>query len=179
MFYDFNNNRVIYNPQDSRMFIVACPVEMIVFNDSGEQIASLNGKEDSIIDGFEMMFQTVKIPNSSNDYIKIAIVPNTYTVKLQGTGEGVMNAFTAQITSNGVENINSYFDIPVKSNSVGYFDTSSITTPNVVLDDICYQDVASTTSFSKVIWIIFSVIAITTIAILVVIVFNKKKKSTK
>lgn len=119
--YDSVNDEAIYNVKASKIYVVACPVDVIVKNEYGEQIAYLSGGDNEIMDGYEFYFHTIKIPDDSGEYIKVAIVPDNYQIEMKGTDKGVMNAFVANFTTGDVGEVETYFNIPVKKYAKGYF----------------------------------------------------------
>lgn len=119
--YDPLADEITRNFSDAKLYVVACPVDVIVKNESGEQIAYLSGEENEILDGYEFYFHTIKIQDDSGEYIKVAIVPNNYRIEMKGTNNGVMNAFVTDFTTGDVGEVETFFNIPVRKNANGYF----------------------------------------------------------
>lgn len=183
--YDSVNDEIIYNFKDSRIYVVACPVDVIVKNESGEQIAYLSGEENEILDGYEFYFRTIKIQDDSGEYIKVAIVPNHYQIEMKGTDNGVMNAFVADFTTGDVGEVETYFNIPVEKDSVGYFEVSAEVTDqsSLVMDQVAYTNMESEAdlptnwgNFNTWIWVAGGAVVF---AVILIVIFSIKKKSRK
>lgn len=140
--YNQLTDEIIYNFKDSRIYVVACPVDVIVTTDTGEQIAYLSGENNQIASDYEFYFHTIKLSGDSGEYIKVAIVPDEYQIEMKGTDDGVMNAFVADFSAGDVGEVETYFNIPIKRDSVGHFETSSSnkTKNGLVMDQISYSN---------------------------------------
>lgn len=121
--YDPLTDDIIYDFKDSKIYIVACPVDVVVTTDTGEQIAYLSGVENKIVSGYEFYFHAIRLGENSDEYIKVAIVPDKYRIELKGTNKGIMNAFVADFSIDSVDNAETYFNIPITEDSEGYFET--------------------------------------------------------
>lgn len=183
LLYDPLTDEIIYNFEDSRIYIVACPVDVIVTTDSGEQIAYLSGEENQIASGYEFYFHTIRLKDDSGEYIKVAIVPDGYRIELKGTDDGVMHAFVADFTANDVGEVETYFNIPIEKDSEGYFEASTddTNTSSLVMDQVAYFNMESvedipTDSESNDAWVWIAGSIIVCGIILIVIL---KKKSHK
>lgn len=62
---------------------------------------------------------------NSDEYIKVAIVPDKYKIELKGTSKGRMDAFVADFSIDSVDNAETYFNIPITEGSEGYFETET------------------------------------------------------
>lgn len=178
--YDFVNDEIIYNFKDSRIYVVACPVDVIVKNESGEQIAYLYGEDNEVMEGYEFYFHTIKMPDESGEYIKVAIAPDGYRVELVGTDDGTMNAFVTDFTSGDVGEIETYFNIPIEKDSVGYFEINSEKTneSGLVMDQVVYSNMESienvpTNSESDGVWL--WILGGTIVCVIILILVFKKK----
>ena len=81
--YEPLTDEIISNFKDSRIYVVACPVDVVVTTDTGEQIAYLSGIENQIVSGYEFYFHTIKLGEDSEEYIKVVIVPDKYKIELK------------------------------------------------------------------------------------------------
>lgn len=181
--YDPLTDEIIYDFEDSRIYIVACPVDVIVTTDAGEQIAYLSDEENQISSGYEFYFHTIKLKDDSGEYIKVAIVPNEYQIELRGTNDGVMHAFVAAFTAGDVGEVETYFNIPIEKESVGYFEADSIETngSSLVMDRVVYSNMESaedipSDSASNAVWIWIAVGVIACSIILIVILVKRSRK---
>ena len=145
LYYDPLTDEIIYNFKDSRIYIVACPVNLVVKNEVGEQIAYLSGESDQVAEGYEFYFHTIKATADSGEYIKVAIVPDHYQIELIGTDDGTMNAFVADFTADDVGQVETYFNVPIKKDSVGYFEaaTDGSDSAALVMDEAVYLNMES------------------------------------
>lgn len=183
LYYDPLTDEIIYNFKDSRIYIVACPVSVVVKNEAGEQIAYLSGESDQVAEGYGFYFHTIKVTADSNEYIKVAIVPDNYQIELVGTDDGTMNAFVADFTTDEVGEVETYFNVPVKKNSVGSFETATDGSDStaLVMDEVVYfnmessEDIpAETNGNNQWIWFLGGV-AVTVIALFLLL----RKKNHK
>lgn len=124
LYYNQLTDEIINNFNASKIYIVACPVDVIIKNESGEQIAYLSGEDNEVIDDYKFYFHTIKVSDDSGEYIKVAIVPENYRIEMKGTDNGVMHAFVADFTTEDVGEVETYFNIPVKKNTKGYFEVN-------------------------------------------------------
>lgn len=127
-----------------KMYVIACPVDMIVQSDANEQIALLSNNGNTVSRGYQYNFFTTETTANSGDYLKIAIVPESYNITIAGTGEGIMNAYIADIHLGSIESIYVYENIPVHEGSAGRFENTSQTTDVLELhmDGVRYQNQA-------------------------------------
>ena len=179
MFYDYINDVLVYNPNNGNIYVIACPVEVIVLNEAGEVVARLNGTSNQIAKGYEKMFETALIPSGDNDYIKVAIVPDGYSVHIEGVGEGSMNAFVTRADGADLGEVNAYFDIPVHNGSSGRFQVSLEKTPTIVVDDKAYHDMAQEDNVPAVIGVIICIIICVTVLVTGAALFVVIRKRTK
>lgn len=180
--YDPLTDELTYDFKDSRIYVVACPVDVIVTTDTGEQIAYLSGDDNQIASGYEFYFHTIKLKDGSDEYIKVAIVPDEYEIELKGTDDGAMHAFVADFTSGDICEVETYFNIPIEKDSVGYFEISSDNTNegSLVMDRVTYsnmeqiEDVPTAAKSNGVwIWITGGIIAC---GIILLVILKKKSR---
>lgn len=119
--YDSNTGEITYNDKELKVFTIACPVDVIVKTDTGEQIAFLSNQDSWIKSGYEKYFFTYEIEENSQDYVKVAIVPDSYEVTLKGSGTGTMNVYVANYIDLEQQEVESFINIPITENSEGYF----------------------------------------------------------
>lgn len=119
--YDPNTNRVTYKSANLKVYTVACPVDVTVKTDTGKQIAFLSNRGSTIAEGYEQYFYTVESKETAGDYIKVAVVPASYKVTLQGSGSGTMNAYVAEVNDGTLQRSGGFYDIPVTRNTEGQF----------------------------------------------------------
>lgn len=119
--YDPNTNRVTYKSANLKVYTVACPVDVTVKTDTGKQIAFLSNRGNTIAEGYEQYFYTVESKETAGDYIKVAVVPASYKVTLQGSGSGTMNAYVAEVNDGTLQRSGGFYDIPVTRNTEGQF----------------------------------------------------------
>ena len=119
--YDPNTNRVTYKSANLKVYTVACPVDVTVKTDTGKQIAFLSNRGSTIAEGYEQYFYTVESKETAGDYIKVAVVPASYKVALQGSGSGTMNAYVAEVNDGTLQRSGGFYDIPVTRNTEGQF----------------------------------------------------------
>ena len=124
LYYDPLSDEITQNFSNTKLYVVSCPVDIIIKDELGEQIAYLSGEDNEVMEGYDFYFHTIKIPDDSGEYIKVAIVPDEYRIELKGTDTGVMNAFVTDFTTDDTEKVETYFNIPVKKNSKGYFEVN-------------------------------------------------------
>ena len=118
--------------------------------------------------------------DDSGEHIKVAIVPDGYTVELIGTAEGTMNAFVMDYGAENADVVECYFNIPVEEGTAGYFDTAAEEETSLVMDRESYQDMNSLDNIPgksgvwnrNGIWIVCGVAAF---GIILLIVCRKKK----
>lgn len=166
--YNTESQEIINNFQDSRIHVVACPVDVIVKTDAGEQIAYLSGTKNEISSGYEFYFHTVKLSDESDEYLKVAIVPDNYQIELLGTGDGMMNVFVTDFSTESTGAVETYFGIPVEKDSVGYFEynPNSENADNLIMDQASYSNMedisdisaALTDSFSRTLFLILFIL---------------------
>ena len=158
-------------------------MSVVVKNEAGEQIAYLSGESDQVAEGYGFYFHTIKVTADSDEYIKVAIVPDNYQIELVGTDDGTMNAFVADFTTDEVGEVETYFNVPVKKNSVGSFETATDGSDStaLVMDEVVYfnmessEDIpAETNGNNQWIWILGGV-AVTVIALFLLL----RKKNHK
>ena len=179
MFYDYSNDAIVYKPNNSSIFVVACPVDVIILNEAGEEVARLNGISNKIAKGYEMMLETSRIAGRDNDYIKVAIVPDGYSVHIEGIGEGSMNAFVSHVDGDNLGEVNAYFDVPIHDGSTGHFRLSSDNTTTIVLDDKTYHDMTDDNA-PTIIWVVAIVCAVVLAAgVVLLAIFCKRSKKAK
>ncbi len=135
--YDPMIDAVYQEFEDAKVYIVACPVDVVVTNQEGEQVANLSGVNNEIALGYESFFRTIKLA-SRDEYIKIAIVPAEYQVTLQGTDNGRMHTFVVDYDTDENLEVDIFLNIPVTDGSIGYIDGDS--ERKVVMDDVEYYD---------------------------------------
>lgn len=145
LYYDPLTDEIIYNFKDSRIYIVAYPVSVVVKNEDGEQIAYLSGESDQVAEGYEFYFLTIKVTADSEEYIKVAIVPDNYQIELIGTDDGAVNAFVTDFTTDDVGEVEPYFNVPIKKDSIGYFEatTDGSDSTSLVVDEEVYFNMES------------------------------------
>ncbi len=123
---------------NANMYIIACPTAVIVTDQAGQQVAYLSNDTCIVLEGHELYYQTVEI--SETEAMKIAIVPDEYTLTVTGTGEGEMNVFATDFSAEAGA-ISTYLDIPVQSHSVVKIE-DNLTNPEgkkLTVDGVEYQ----------------------------------------
>lgn len=180
--YNPLTDEIIYNFEDSRIYVVACPVDVIVTTDSGEQIAYLSGNENQIASGYEFYFHTIKLKDDSDEYIKVAIAPDEYQIELKGTDDGVMHAFVADFATSDVGKVETYFNIPIEKDSVGCFEVSFDDTNecSLVMDQVVYFNMESvedipTDSESDGVWV-WGAGGVIACGIILIVILKKKSR---
>ena len=106
---------------DSKLYIAACPVRMIVTSEKHGQIAVLSDTEYIVPDGFEHLFHVFETEPGSGEFVKVAVVPDGYEVLLEGTGNGTMDAAVIEYRDGVMKAPEYFYDIPVSKNSEGHF----------------------------------------------------------
>ena len=175
-----DTNKVIRQFEDSKLYLIACPVDVVIRNETGEQIAYLSGELNQVPLEYRFYFHTIKMNDDSGEHIKVAIVPDGYTVELIGTAEGTMNAFVMDYGAENADVVECYFNIPVEEGTAGYFDTAAEEETSLVMDRESYQDMNSLDNIPgksgvwnrNGIWIVCGVAAF---GIILLIVCRKKK----
>ena len=142
MDYNPDTDEVILDFSDSHVFIIACPVDVIIRNEAGEQIAYLSGETNQVPAEYRFYFHTIKMNDGSGEYIKVAVVPDGYQVELVGTGEGTMNAFITDYSGES-DAVEAYIAVPVEEGSVGYFESGADEEISLVMDQVTYEALES------------------------------------
>lgn len=143
--YDWKQNEVPSGYAPSGLYIVACPVDVRVLTDQGEQVAYLCGGEDQVAEGYEFYFHTIKAADSTGEYIKVAIIPDGYQLELLGADDGVMHAFSTAFGEDDSAEVYTYFNIPVSAGSVGYMEVcgTDASESRLQMDQIEYANMDS------------------------------------
>ena len=128
---------------DARAFVVACPVSVTVTDPRGKQMALLTDNGSQVAEGYELYFHTIPLNDGSGQHIKVAIAPKDYTVTVEGTDEGEMNAFVKDYAD--VSNtVSMYLDVPVKKGSKGSFrNVAQKQEPVLTMDDTNHEPIVS------------------------------------
>ena len=166
---------------NSNIYIVACPVDVIIRDKAGYQIAYLSGIDNRIVDGYDSLFRLIKYSDDPESFIKIAIIPNEYSVELLGTGDGTMDLFIADC-SNDTDEVETFFHIPINNGSVGQLTPkSNIVADHVlVVDNTSYTNMRaaeddSTQSQRGVVWlVIFGALIVCISGVLIVVRVRKR-----
>lgn len=145
--YNPYSNEVKYDFYDSRIHVVACPVALEVTDPTGATIAYLSNEEYNVLNGYEYYFRLISFGDGPNDYIKIAIIPTGYSIKLHGTDDGNMNAFVTNYGSTQ-EPVETFFNVPINKKTEGYFTTNNQATTTresvtLLIDDVEYRHMDS------------------------------------
>ena len=181
LWYDRGSEDVHLEFERSRLYIIACPVDVVVCNEAGEQIAYLSGESNEVPDEYRHYFHTIKIKGKAEEYIKAAIVPEGWKVELLGTAEGTMNAFIMDYGVDDTEVVECYFNIPVKEGSAGYFDNKGENGTCLVMNRKTYQDMDTVedilrSSDARSLTGIWIACAAAACGIILIIIFTKRKK---
>ena len=139
--YDNQTGMVTYSDKNLNVYTIACPVDVIVKSNTGEQIAFLSDSGNRISSGYENYFFTVNQDSDGESAMKVAIVPKSYQVILKGTDSGTMNAYVANMVDNEIVDIAVFYEIPVTNGAEGIFvptqqDDKAI---NLIFDDETYM----------------------------------------
>lgn len=180
--YNAQSNRVIHVFEDSRIHIVACPVDVIVKDEDGIQIAFLSGKDNQVTEGYEYYFRTINTAEERDEFIKIAVVPNGYSIELKGTDTGEMNAFVIDFKEDSSK-VETFFSIPISNTSLGYFEPKSGSTNEtlLVMDKTTYMNMESIEDSPQnaglpIFWIILGGGALIVVLVLVIVLRKKSRK---
>jgi len=122
---DVGNNssdEVIFLINNAMGYLVACPVDVIVTSNTGEEVAYLSNDSCEVASGYEWYFYTVEI--DGGEILKVAIVPDDYNIALYGTDEGTMNVFVAKYNDSKECEVQLFHSIPVEEGSVGSFEAN-------------------------------------------------------
>lgn len=182
--YEPNTDEVIYNFKDSRIYFVACPVNVTITNSQGEQIAYLSNNNCDVAKGHEIYYRTIRRINNPAETIKVAVVPNDYHISLNGTDIGTMDVFVSEFSEDA--EVVSYLKIPVGKDSSGTFEINPENQDemHLVMDGIIYyeaddSETVSRSSSKKVnsswVWIAVGILTVTVIATVVLVTCKQKK----
>lgn len=116
-----------------------CPVSVTVKNEIGEVIAVLSNGNSYVATGYDHYFFTTETVKGSGDYLKIAVVPRTYSVIVEGTGTGTMDAIVSG--EDELSEVQYFLDVPITEGTVGYFvdNTDGSELKDLILDGTTYN----------------------------------------
>ncbi len=131
-----------YDSSELLIYSFKCPVSVTFANESGEIIATLSNGHSTVAAGYERYFYTSEVIENSGEYIKIAAVPKSYAVTIEGTGDGRMDISVSEYTDKHLGKTTQYFSIPVSQNSKGYFKVTATEQENLslVMDERTYTE---------------------------------------
>lgn len=137
--YDPSTDTIHFDGINLKVLTFTCPVDVYVKNDLGEQIAFLSNNGNSVAEGYENYCYTIESEEDPDDYIKVVIVPQSYEVTLQGSGNGKMNAYIANYSDNdnSIQELGAFYNISLTEDTKGYFVPSST---NINLEDLIIND---------------------------------------
>ena len=115
------NGIVILDSGNMVEYKFKCPVEIIVRNEQESIIAVLRNGNSDIADGYEQYFFTTELEKGSDEYLKVASVPDTYSVSIKGTGAGTMDVYVSTYSNTLVGETRCFLDVPITENTEGYF----------------------------------------------------------
>ena len=117
--YDPNTGEVTFNG-NLKVCTFACPVDITVLSDTGTQVAYLSNSGSEIVKGYEKYFFTVESANAPGDFIKIAVVPESYRVMIAGIETGSMNAYVANYDEDEIQEAEIFHNVPITADTEGY-----------------------------------------------------------
>lgn len=125
---------------DSKLYIAACPVRMIVRSDAYGQVAVISDNEFLVREGLEHFFRVVETEPGSGEFMKVALVPDGYEVILEGTGDGSMDAAVIEYHDGELDTPEFFWDIPINEECEGHFVEISLRlqTDALIFDDGIY-----------------------------------------
>ena len=114
-------------------FTLKCPIKVVVRNEAGTPVAVLSDGSCVTAEGYEHYFHVTETAAGSGVYLKIAVIPDTYTVSVTGTGEGSMDAVVTELPGGEIGKSCYFYDIPIHWDSaVSFPDTNSIVADGVI-----------------------------------------------
>ncbi|MBQ9083724.1 MAG: hypothetical protein IJY28_09545, partial [Clostridia bacterium] len=123
--YDPDSDTVIYDIVDSRIFWVACPVDVKVLKPDGQTLAVLSDTASVIPDGYEGMFYVIETEAGSGDYMKVAVVPKDHQIVIEGNDNGTMDILVMDYTQGELTLKETYQDVPVTADTQATFEYAS------------------------------------------------------
>lgn len=106
---------------EGQIITVMGPVDLIITDASGKEIAVLSNNEIRIEEGYENYYALIEKHYNTSDYMKVAFVPEQFTVELRVHDDGVMDAYIADYVDGEIKNEIDFLDIPVESGTEGKF----------------------------------------------------------
>lgn len=183
LIYDETTNSVYYNSPDLSIYVIACPVDMIVTNENGKQIAYLTGNINDIESGYESYFHVTESKSNFEDYMKAAIIPSNWTVSVTGTASGSMNTYVADYTNNTIGATSVLLNVSVSGTSEGQIKLTAPGQFDLIIDNTTYSSNAgslltdSNSTSEATVWIVASISTI--IVLSSCLVFVQKRKCNR
>lgn len=120
------NGAYSWDPKNLLIYEVKCPVEVTVKNELGAVIAVLRNGNSQIPEGYEHYFFTTETVRGSGDYLKIAMVPDSFAVTIQGTDTGTMNATVTEFVNQQLGETRFFYNIPItKETNCAFVDSTN------------------------------------------------------
>lgn len=133
MSYDPTTDTIVTQYQDAPLYVVACPVDVIITAADGMQIAYLSNDSCNVAAGHEWYYRT--ITTESGEVLKVAMVPEGYNLSLKGTATGTMNVSVSSVIGNQEYDVQHFHSVPVSEGSVGYFVDNGSDGKKLIVDD--------------------------------------------
>lgn len=172
--FDQINGIHSYDSSDLLVYSFKCPVTVTFRNELGEIVAVLSNGKSTILSGYEQCFFTSEVISGSGEYVKIAAVPKTYSVSIEGNDNGQMDVEVSEYTDGSIGETEQYFGIPVLKDCTGYFEPAADS-------DTGFRLVMKNNVDASSGWIIPAVgaVIVTTVVILLVLLRQRTAKKKK
>lgn len=114
-----NTNRIpLIDPDGMVIYGLKCPIDITVTDENGSTVAQWMDNTWNVKAGYEQYFYATACGEDSSSFFKVMAIPNTYTVSINGTGVGRMDAV---VTDNQSEESVYFLDVPIADNTEGVF----------------------------------------------------------
>lgn len=182
--FDQLNGVNTYDNSELLIYSFKCPVSVIFTNEFGEVIATLSNGNSNVAAGYEHYFFVSEVINESGEFVKIAAVPKSYDVFIEGTGTGRMDVSVSEYIDGQLGETKQSFGIPVSESSRGYFEKNEKDSGDIylIMDDVTYVEGDYSNTKLKVrnkMTLHFVTVAIAVICVGLVVMILKRKKSNK
>ncbi|MBR3381657.1 MAG: VWA domain-containing protein [Clostridia bacterium] len=117
LLYDTDTGSMVYNDGNLVIVIIACPVEVVVSDSTGNFIADISSTELHVLNGYENYFYS--ITDATGDCSKVAIIPSAFKVTLSGENNGTMDVYLAKLNGYETEGAIAFRSIPVDRYTFG------------------------------------------------------------
>lgn len=173
-----------YDSSEMLIYSFKCPVSVTFKNESGEIIATLSNGNSTVSAGYEQYFFTSEVISGSGEYVKIAAVPQSYEVVIEGTGTGRMDVSVSEYNDGQLGETKQYFGVPVSEDSSGYFGVKDEDGEDfcLIMDDTAYAE----GDYSNIelddgnkMTLYIAIVAIGVVCVGLAVIILKRKKSPK